>query len=100
MSRAGRLRRTLGRAGLYGLVALFLTYTLLPVLWMVVSSILVETDFIRLSSELVLPRRIQLGYYQANYTNRFDNLGVGRHPARLPTFEAGKIRLGYQIDAS
>ncbi len=42
----------------------------------------------------------QLGYYQANYTNRFDNLGAGRHPARLPTFEAGKIRLGYQIDAS
>ena len=42
----------------------------------------------------------QLGYYQANYTNRFDNLGVGRHPARLPTFEVGKVRLGYQIDAS
>jgi hypothetical protein len=42
----------------------------------------------------------QLGYYQANYTNRFDNLGVGRHPAKLPTIEVGKIRLGYQIDAA
>lgn len=41
----------------------------------------------------------QLGYYQANYTNKFDNLGVGKHPPKLPTFEVGKIRLGYQIDA-
>jgi hypothetical protein len=42
----------------------------------------------------------QLAYYQANYPNRFDNLGVGRHPAKLPTVEVGKIRLGYQIDAA
>jgi hypothetical protein len=42
----------------------------------------------------------QLGYYQANYTNKFDNLGVGRHPANVPTIEVGKIRLGYQIDAA
>lgn len=42
----------------------------------------------------------QLGYYQATYTNRFDNLGVGKHPPKLPTFEVGKIMLGYQIDAS
>jgi ABC-type glycerol-3-phosphate transport system permease component len=54
-----------GRVGLYSLVGLFLAYTLLPVLWMVLSSILVETDFIRLSADLILPHRIQLGYYQA-----------------------------------
>jgi hypothetical protein len=42
----------------------------------------------------------QLGYYQANYTNRFDNLGVGRHPAATRTFPVGKIRLAYQIDAA
>ena len=59
------VRRLLGRVGLYGLVGLFLAYTLLPVVWMVLSSILVETDFIRLSSDLVLPRRLQFGYYQA-----------------------------------
>ena len=47
------VRRLLGRVGLYGLVGLFLAYTLLPVVWMVLSSILVETDFIRLSSDLV-----------------------------------------------
>jgi multiple sugar transport system permease protein len=35
------------------------------VAWMVASSILVETDFIRLSADLVLPGRIQLGYYRA-----------------------------------
>jgi hypothetical protein len=42
----------------------------------------------------------QLGYYQANYTNRFDNLGVGKHPPEMPTIEVGKVRLGYQIDAA
>jgi hypothetical protein len=42
----------------------------------------------------------QLGYYQANYTNRFDNLGVGRHPAERVTFDVGDIRLAYQIEAS
>jgi multiple sugar transport system permease protein len=58
-------RWLLGRLGLYALVALFLSYTLLPVAWMVLSSILVETDFIRLSADLILPGRIQLGYYRA-----------------------------------
>jgi hypothetical protein len=42
----------------------------------------------------------QLGYYQANYTNRFDNLGVGRHPAATRTFPVDKIMLAYQLDAS
>jgi hypothetical protein len=42
----------------------------------------------------------QLGYYQANYTNRFDNLGVGRHPANTRTFAVDKIMLAYQLDAS
>ena len=58
-------RRLLGRVGLYALVGLFLAYTLLPVVWMVLSSILVETDFIRLSSDLVLPPQLQFGYYAA-----------------------------------
>ena len=61
----GALSRLLSRLGLYGLVGLFLAYVLLPVVWMVLSSILVETDFIRLSSDLTLPTRIQLGYYRA-----------------------------------
>jgi multiple sugar transport system permease protein len=66
MTRRGLVwRRILGRAGLYGLVGLFLAYILLPVAWMVLSSLLVETDFIKLSSDLTLPRRLQLGYYQA-----------------------------------
>lgn len=56
---------SLARAGLYALVALYLAYILLPVAWMLLSSLLVETDFIRLSSELILPRRLQWGYYQA-----------------------------------
>ena len=60
-----RLRWLFGRLGLYALVGLFLAYTLLPVAWMVASSILVETDFIRLSADLILPGRIQLGYYRA-----------------------------------
>jgi hypothetical protein len=59
------LRWLLGRVGLYSLVGLYLAYTLLPVLWMFLSSILVETDFIRLSADLILPRRIQFGYYRA-----------------------------------
>ena len=42
----------------------------------------------------------QLGYYQVNYTNRFDNLGVGRHPADTRTFAVDKIMLAYQLDAS
>jgi hypothetical protein len=42
----------------------------------------------------------QLGYYQANYTNRFDDLGVGRHPADTRTFPVDKIMLAYQLDAS
>jgi hypothetical protein len=42
----------------------------------------------------------QLGYYQANYTNRFDNLGVGRHPSDTRTFPVDKIMLAYQLDAS
>ena len=58
-------RRLLRRVGLYGLVGLFLAYTLLPVVWMVLSSILVETDFLRLSSDLVLPPQLQFGYYAA-----------------------------------
>jgi multiple sugar transport system permease protein len=65
MSARRGLRWLLGRLGLYALVALLLAYTLLPVAWMVASSILVETDFIRLSADLILPRRIQVGYYRA-----------------------------------
>jgi hypothetical protein len=42
----------------------------------------------------------QLGYYQVNYTNRFDNLGLGRHPADARTFAVDKIMLAYQLDAS
>jgi hypothetical protein len=42
----------------------------------------------------------QLGYYQVNYTNRFDDLGVGRHPADTRTFPVDKIMLAYQLDAS
>lgn len=41
----------------------------------------------------------QLGYYQANYTNAFDNLGVGRHPADAPTMSIDKIRFSYEINA-
>ena len=42
----------------------------------------------------------QLGYYQANYTNRFYDLGVGRHPADTRSFAVDKIMLAYQLDAS
>lgn len=42
----------------------------------------------------------QLCYYQANYTNLFDNLGVGRYPGDAPTMSWGKVRLGYEIDAA
>lgn len=42
----------------------------------------------------------QLGYYQVNYTNRFDDLGVGRHPADKRTFAVDKIMVAYQLDAS
>lgn len=41
----------------------------------------------------------QLGYYQANYTNVFDNLGVGRHPADAPTMLVDRIRFAYEINA-
>ena len=41
----------------------------------------------------------QLGYYQANYTNLFDNLGVGLHPPDGTTMRVDKIRLAYHIDA-
>ena len=42
----------------------------------------------------------QLAYYQANYTNLFDNLGLGKHPTDRPTMTVGKIRLAYKIDAA
>ncbi len=42
----------------------------------------------------------QLGYYQVNYTNQFDSLGVGRHPAKARSIAVDKIRLAYQLDAS
>jgi hypothetical protein len=41
----------------------------------------------------------QLGYYQANYTNAFDNLGVGRHPAEAATMTVDRIRFAYEINA-
>lgn len=41
----------------------------------------------------------QLCYYQANFTNRFDNLGVGRHPDDAPTMQVDKVRFAYRIDA-
>ena len=41
----------------------------------------------------------QLGYYQANYTNLFDDLGAGKHPADGTSMPVDKIRLAYQIDA-
>lgn len=41
----------------------------------------------------------QLGYYQANYTNRFDGLGVGRHPSDAHSFPVDHIRLAYELDA-
>ena len=41
----------------------------------------------------------QLGYYQANYTDLFDNLGAGHHPTgAAPTMVVDKIAFGYQID--
>lgn len=42
----------------------------------------------------------QLGYYEARYTNRFDDLGIGHHPPEGPgrTIPVGRIRLAYQID--
>lgn len=41
----------------------------------------------------------QLGYYQANFTNAFDNLGVGRHPADEPTMPVDRIRFAYEVNA-
>ena len=41
----------------------------------------------------------QLGYYQANFTNAFDNLGVGRHPADQPTMPVDRISFAYEINA-
>jgi hypothetical protein len=42
----------------------------------------------------------QLGYYQANFTNRFDDLGEGHHPPGTDrsTLAVDKVRMGYQID--
>jgi hypothetical protein len=42
----------------------------------------------------------QLGYYEARYTNRFDDLGAGSHPPKDggPSIPVGKVRLAYQID--
>ena len=42
----------------------------------------------------------QLGYYQANYTNLFDNLGIGPHPSDRPSLAVDKIRLGYRVDVA
>jgi hypothetical protein len=52
-----------------------------------------------LASFLGSKRDDQLGYYQANYTNLFDDLGAGKHPADGSTMPVDKIRLAYQIDA-
>lgn len=41
----------------------------------------------------------QLCYYQANYTNAFDNLGVGRHPQDGPSMLVDKVRFTYEINA-
>jgi hypothetical protein len=40
----------------------------------------------------------QLGYYQANFTNLFDDLGVGKHPPDRPSMPVGKTRLSYEIN--
>jgi hypothetical protein len=42
----------------------------------------------------------QLGYYQANYTNLFDDLGMGKHPPDAPTIAVDKIRFGYEINVA
>ena len=42
----------------------------------------------------------QLAYYQANYTNLFDDLGHGVHPPDRPTMQVGKVRLAYQVDVA
>ena len=44
----------------------------------------------------------QLGYYAANYTNLFDNLGQGHHPTgeRGTTIPVGKVEIGYEIDVA
>lgn len=41
----------------------------------------------------------QLGYYQANYTNAFDNLGIGQHPPDRETMLVDRIRFAYEINA-
>lgn len=58
-------RAWVAQVSLYGCVALFLAYILLPVLWMVLSSLLIEREFIQLSSDLTWPSQLQFGYYQA-----------------------------------
>jgi hypothetical protein len=42
----------------------------------------------------------QLGYYEARFTNRFDDLGMGRHPdnGQGATIPVGRIRVAYEID--
>jgi hypothetical protein len=42
----------------------------------------------------------QLGYYEARFTNRFDDLGLGRHPdkGQGATIPVGRIRVAYEIN--
>jgi hypothetical protein len=44
----------------------------------------------------------QLGYYEARFTRRFDDLGVGHHPPEGVghTVAAGRVRLAYQVDVA
>lgn len=41
----------------------------------------------------------QLAYYQAHFTNAFDNLGVGRHPVAGPPMLVDRVRFSYEINA-
>jgi len=60
---AHMMRRGLGRAFFYLMVLAILLYILAPVAWMFLSTILWETDFVRLSSDLEIPKSINFDYY-------------------------------------
>jgi len=57
------MKRRVGRVFFYLIVVVILIYILAPVTWMFISTILYETDFVRLSSNLEIPKGINFDYY-------------------------------------
>lgn len=86
-----KLSRIPGKVGMWIILAFFLLYTLLPMLWLVISSLKTNTEL--MGSPFSLPAKLQF----QNYINAFKVSGLGRLFANSIIISLGATALNVLI---